>query len=79
LLLVNGRVLGVGTPGSFGSDLHRITLSASSQVWSKVLDPRPAPGWQDIGWALGFSLEGNVLDRAPYYPALRRPIALMRT
>ena len=76
LLIVDGRVLVVGAPGEFRTDLHRITLSASSETWAKVLAPHPPPGWQDIGWAPGFSLEGNVLDRAPYYPALRRLVAL---
>jgi pimeloyl-ACP methyl ester carboxylesterase len=78
LVILNGRVLDAGAPGSFGTQLNRITLSASAEVWEKVLAQRPEPGWQDIGWAPGFSVEGNVLDRAPYYAALRRLIALMR-
>jgi pimeloyl-ACP methyl ester carboxylesterase len=78
LVIVNGRIVAAGEPGAFGSDLRRVRISAAEADWAKLLAPVPPPGWHNVGTARGFALEGNVLDRGPYYGAICRLVELMR-
>ena len=78
LLLDNGHIAGFAKPGSFGTDARRIRISAAEADWAKLLESEPPPGWHNVGTAFGFTIEGNILDRGPYYAAIRRLIELMR-
>ena len=78
LLILDGRIVEVGKTGSFGTELDVIRLRAAEDVWRRLLSPRPGPGWQDPHWIRDFDFHGNVLDRAPYYAAVRRLLDLMR-
>ena len=78
LLVVNGRIVGLGAPGAFGDDIRRVRIKAAEPAWAQMLDPCPPPGCSNVLSASGFSYEGNILDRAPYHAAVRRLIELMR-
>lgn len=78
LLIVNGRIVATGAPGDFGDEVPLIRIAAPDSEWAKLLSASPPPGAADLALAPGFTVLGNILDRAPYFPAIQRLTALMR-
>jgi len=78
--IAGGRVRSVEPAGPDAPwDLR---IAASPEAWERLLDPVPAPFYQDLYGASvhhGFELGGNLEHHLfPYYPAVRRLIELLR-
>lgn len=73
-----GRVQAV--EAGAGSPAAGITFSGPAEGWAKVFAPVPPPYYQDlIGGAVGrhgFSILGDALQMAAYYPAIQRAVRL---
>lgn len=58
-----------------------VRISGPAEEWEELLAPVPRPFWQDImaaSFRQGFTIEGDAVEYAPYYPALRRLVEVMR-
>lgn len=80
VLFVDGSVVDV-VDTMTGFDPYDIVLSGPATVWRGILEPVPAPFYQDF-WSArfmhGFRTEGDLDTLCAYYGAIRRMGDLMR-
>jgi hypothetical protein len=79
LRIEDGRVRSV-IPTSKDSSCD-VFVSAPVEVWDRMLQPTPAPFYQDLFAASlhhGVQMNPDFLDFAAYYPALRRMLEVLR-
>lgn len=77
LTIVQGRI----THAAAGTQDAEVRISGSRAGWDEMLKPIPKPFFHDLRAAAahhGFTLAGDVLHTAAYFPAIRRLIELMR-
>ncbi len=77
--VADGQIAGVAA--STNSAPCAVSISAPPEAWEKMLQPIPPPFYQDLfaaGAHHGVILNGDLLDVAAYYPALRRLMEILR-
>ncbi|HVO27669.1 MAG TPA: hypothetical protein VMW56_29010 [Candidatus Margulisiibacteriota bacterium] len=75
----DGRLRSV-TPCEAARDCD-VFITADRGIWEQMLEPRPRPFYQDLLAAAahhGVVLNSDLLEIAPYYPALRRLLEILR-
>lgn len=77
VLRLDEGVVSLAEPGA-PLGVNDIRVAASAADWEKMLAPAPPPGWQDIATARAFTIEADVVNFGPYYPAIRRLLDLIR-
>jgi len=58
-----------------------VVVAAPRSEWEQLLQPVPRPFYQDLfgaAWVHGFTLSEDMETWAPYYPALRRLVEILR-
>ncbi len=77
--LQDGRVESVSAcPPAADCDIF---ITAPRDTWKEMLQPVPRPFYQDLLAAAmhhGVALNADLLEIAPYYPALRRLLEILR-
>ena len=81
LTVVQGRIVGAEAVDAASAELAHVRIAGSPAGWDEMLRPIPRPFYQDLRAAAvhhDFTLAGDLMHTAAYYPAIRRLIELLR-